>query len=338
MEADIKVWINQGFSLHGLVCAIRASRPDIDLALSSANPDAPVRTVAPEFWIEPSRGAVADYSDWLLTTALDRGVDAILVQRGRHGVSQQLARFAEHGIVAHVAGAFDTLTLLDDKAAFAADLAGEAHLARTIAVTSVAQFEDAVREIEADGTVACVKPARGIYGAGYWTLTGNDPFAHLADPDARRITRAMYATGLRAREDRGEPFALIVMEHLPGLEASIDIVAQRGEVLLVAARTKLDANRQRIQTDHPMIAHATMLVRRYALHGAVNIQYRQDAHGAWRILEVNTRPAGGAAYCEAVGIPFAATWIDVATGRAERWSGQVDCEILALVAATPVPE
>ena len=155
-------------------------------------------------------------------------------------MSGQVARFAEHGIAAHVAGSFDTLTLLEDKAAFAQDIAGDAHLARTIAVTSVAQFEDAVGSIEAGGAISCVKPAQGIYGAGYWTLTGDAPFAHLADPDARLITPAMYAIGLRAREELGEPFALVVMEHLPGLEASIDVVAQHGELLLAAARTPVD--------------------------------------------------------------------------------------------------
>lgn len=335
-EAAIRVWINQGFSLHGLVHAARAARPDVAVLASATNPHAPVAHAATEFWVEPARGAVADYTDWLVDTAVRRGVDAILIQRGRHAAALQLDRFAANGIAAHVAAPSDTLALLDDKAAFAADLAGDAMLARTIAVGSVAAFEAAVRAITDGGAVACVKPARGIYGAGYWTLVGDDPFAHLTDPDARTISTEMYAAALAAREAQGDPIALVVMEHLPGLEASVDIVARHGQVLVAAARTKLDANRQRIQTDHPVMGHAAMLVARYALHGAINIQYRQTAQGEWRILEINTRPAGGAYYCEAVGIPFAATWIDVALDRAEPWHGTVDRAVLTLVAATAV--
>lgn len=196
-------------------------------------------------------------------------------------------------------------------------------------------FENALRLIEQDGATACVKPTRGIYGTGYWTLTGDDPFAHLSDPEARIIAPTMFAAGLQAKEDRGERFSLLVMEFLPGPEVSVDIVAQCGEALLVVVRTKLDANRQRIQTRHALIDHATMLVGRYRLHGAVNIQYRKDRDGNWRILEINSRPAGGASYCDAVGIPFAATWIDVALGRAERFTADIDRDIVATTIAMP---
>jgi len=331
----IRIWINQGFSLHGLVRAIGASRPDVDLCVSAIDPHSPVRAVAPTFWIEPGR-AETDYTAWVLDTATANAVDGIMVQRGRRGVAARAADFAAAGIALHVSATPDVLALLDDKAAFSIDMAGDDLLCRTIAVTSTAQFLDAVRMIESDGSTACVKPARGIYGAGYWTLGAADPFAHLADPDDRRIATGMFAAGLRAREAEGVPFSLIVMEHLPGLEASIDIVAGHGDMLLAAVRTKLDANRQQIATDHELTEHAAMLVRRYALHGAVNIQYRQDRHGRWRILEINTRPAGGAFYCEAVGIPFAATWMDVALGRAERFAGHVDRQVLTLVRPMPV--
>jgi len=156
---------------------------------------------------------------------------------------------------------------------------------------------------------------------------------HLADPDTRRITPEVYAAALREGAARGERFSLLVMEHLPGLEASVDMVADRGEVLVAAVRTKLDANRQRIETRHPLIAHATGLVSRYALHGAINVQYRQDRGGAWRILEINTRAAGGASYCDAVGVPFSTTWIDVVTGTARRFEADVEAEIVAVVRA-----
>lgn len=331
--ATMKIWINQGFSLYNLVSKISHVRPDVDLCVSATDPHAPVRDVAPTFWVEPGRDA-QDYPVWLLNTAIRNGVDALMVQRGRSAVAEMLPQFHASRIKAHVPATAAVLELLDNKARFSENLTNDAHLCRTIPATTVAMFENAVRVIEQDGATACVKPARGIYGAGYWTLTGHDPFAHLANPDARIITSAMFATGLQAKEDSGEPFSLIVMEFLPGLEASIDIVAQNGATLLAAVRTKLDANRQRLQTRHALIEHATMLVDRYRLHGAVNIQYRQDRTGHWRILEINTRPAGGASYCDAVGIPFAATWIDVALGRAERFTADVDREIVATVTAT----
>ena len=228
-----------------------------------------------------------------------------------------------------------TLDLLDDKAAFTASLGDDPHRCPSIAVTSATGFADAVGALTRGGRAACVKPVRGVYGAGYWTLDGATPLAHLADPDARRIAPALYGDALARAEAAGERFALLVMEHLPGLEASVDIVADRGRVLLAAVRTKLDPNRQRIETRHPLIAHATMLVGRHALHGALNVQYKQDAGGEWRILEINSRAAGGASYCDAVGIPFCATWIDVVTGTARTFDAAIDAEVVAVVHAIP---
>jgi len=143
----------------------------------------------------------------------------------------------------------------------------------------------------------------------------------------------VYAGSLRRAEDQGQGFALLVMEHLPGLEASVDIVADHGAVLLAAVRTKLSASRQRIQTDHDLIPHASELIRRHLLHGAVNVQYKQDSSGRWRILEINARAAGGASYCDEVGIPFCATWMDVIVGAPTAFHGRVDSEIVAVTRA-----
>ncbi|SDA14275.1 ATP-grasp domain-containing protein [Sphingomonas sp. NFR15] len=328
----MKLWFNQAFSLRNIVSRIAVERPGISLCVSAIDPESPVRDVAPEFWREPARGTF-DYPEWLLATAIERGVDALVAQRGRMDVAGMADRFAAEGIALHVAADAATLRLLDDKAAFSAALAGDAMLCPTIPVTTAAAFEAAVDAIARGGAVACVKPATGIYGAGYWTLDAATALQHLADPDARRIAPEVYAAALRAGEARGETFSLLVMEHLPGLEASVDIVADRGDTLVAAVRTKLDANRQRIETRHPLIAHAVGLVARYALHGAVNVQYRQDREGAWRILEINTRAAGGASYCDAVGVPFSATWVDVVTGAARRFDADVNVEIVAVVHA-----
>jgi hypothetical protein len=194
-------------------------------------------------------------------------------------------------------------------------------------------FEAAVESLAVNGAMACVKPAIGIYGAGFWTLNAEGPFDHLADPDARRITPDVYKAILRRAQAAGKQVSLLVMEHLPGLEASVDIVADRARVMLAAVRTKLDANRQRIQTRHELIAHAAGLVARFGLHGAINVQYKQDRHGAWRILEINTRAAGGASYCDEVGIPFSTTWIDVVTGAAQYFDAEIDAEIVAVIRA-----
>ncbi|WP_448663662.1 ATP-grasp domain-containing protein [Sphingomonas sp. CJ20] len=330
----MRIWFNQAFSQRNVIAAMARARPDVALCVSTIDSQSPVRDVAPTFWVEPWRGAT-DYPEWVLATAIERGVDAVVGQRGRVGLAGIRDRFADAGIALHLAADAETLDLLDDKAAFAVALADDPFLCPTIAVTTADEFDAAVEAITAAGATACVKPARGIFGAGYWTLDAAGPLSHLADPDARRITPAAYAAALRAGEAAGTRFTLLVMEHLPGLEASVDMVADRGNVLLAAVRTKLDANRQRIETRHPLIAHATALAARYALHGAVNVQYKQDRAGDWRILEINPRAAGGASYCDAVGVPFSATWLDLVCGCARPFDTAIDAEIVAVLHAEP---
>jgi hypothetical protein len=330
----MKIWLNQSFSMRNFVRRIRIDRPDIDLCVSAIDPASPVRDVAPAFWNEPERGSV-DYTAWLLETAIRNSVDVLVPQRGKRDVALARDRFAEKGIAVHLTADAATLGLLDDKAAFTQSLGDDPHVCPSHVATSVTAFERALNALSRGGGVACVKPVRGVYGAGYWTLDGRNPLAHLSDPDARSIAPEVYATSLRQAEDNGHAFALLVMEHLPGLEASVDIVADQGVVLLAAVRTKLDANRQRIQTGHDLIPHAAGLIGRHGLHGAVNVQYRQNREGSWRILEINARAAGGASYCDEVGIPFCATWMDVITGEAAPFDGKVDSEIVAVTRAEP---
>lgn len=330
----MKIWFNQAFSMRNVIARIVAERPALSIAASAIDRAAPAADVAPAFWPEPARGTV-DYPMWVLDTAQARGVDAVVATRGARALADRRGRFEAAGIALHVAGDAAVLALLDDKAAFAAVLADDPMLAPTHAVRSHAAFVDAVEQVTARGATACVKPITGVYGAGYWTLAADGAFDHLADPDARRIAPAAYGAALRDAEAAGLPVALLVMEHLPGLEASVDVVAAHGSVLLAAVRTKRDANRQRIETRHPLIDHAAGLVARFALHGAVNVQYRQDRNGAWRILEINPRAAGGASYCDAVGIPFSTTWVDVVAGTARSFTAAIDTEIVAVVRAEP---
>lgn len=330
----MKIWFNQTFSMRGFVRRMIMDRPDVQLYASAIDSQSPVRDVAPTFWTEPARKTV-DYTNWLLEMAAEHGIDILVPQRGKLGVANALGQFVDKGIQVHLPADAPTLELLDDKAAFTASLGNDPFLCPTLVVTTAAAFEDAVKALTDNGATACVKPVRGVYGAGYWTLDATHPHAHLADPDARRIAADVYAASLRRTEEAGETFALLVMEHLPGVEASVDIIADHGAVMLAAVRTKLDANRQRIETRHPLIGHASGLTHKHRLHGAINIQYKLDRSGAWRILEINARAAGGSSYCDEAGIPFCATWIDVLTGNAKPFTANIDAEIAAVTRAEP---
>ncbi|MET0580910.1 MAG: ATP-grasp domain-containing protein, partial [Pseudoxanthomonas sp.] len=48
--------------------------------------------------------------------------------------------------------------------------------------------------------------------------------------------------------------------------------------------------------DNPLLlAHAQSLVERFGLNGMINVQFKEDAHGRPRLLEINPRASGGVA-------------------------------------------
>lgn len=310
----MRIWLNQSHSLTSLVRTVRAERPSIDLCISTVNPLAPSRTVAAESWNEPAWES-AGYAEWTLATAIEKRIDVFAPQRGRRSIAAIADRFASAGIRLESAADADTLDLIDDKVAFAQDLSHHPLMPMMIRATDAAEFERAVAHVVAERGRACVKPSRGIFGQGYWTLSGSDAFAAYADPDARVADPVAYAEAMRSAAENGRTFDLAVMEHLPGVEASVDVIAERGDTRLAAVRIKVTGTRQSITNEHELIPVAADLVRRYGLNGAVNVQFKKNADGEWRLLEVNARIAGGASYNDVAGIPYSVSWMDMLAKR-----------------------
>lgn len=110
---------------------------------------------------------------------------------------------------------------------------------------------------------------------------------------------------------------MLVMDWLPGPEVSVDLLCWRGRPLIHAARTKIDANHQRIDDEHDVIEHTRRIAERLGLHGIVSAQYRLDRDGRWRMLEVNPRPAGGSIHSEDAGFGIITAWTGLVTREIE---------------------
>ena len=66
---------------------------------------------------------------------------------------------------------------------------------------------------------------------------------------------------------------------------------------------------------HPLGPLAEQIVKRFALHGLVNAQFRKAADDSWKLLEINARPAGGVVYADQMGCRLVADWAGLLTGR-----------------------
>lgn len=318
--AMTRIWYNHGYSqTRDALALLRRASGDLVLIASHAEVLAPVfleadiGAVEPVFDRDTADGATA-YADWCLDFAAVHRVELFVVQRGRGAIARRVAEFARIGTRLVLAADAATLEILDDKARFYA-ATRDAGLPTPLVfeVGGVDSFDGAVAAVRAAGFDACIKPPHGVFGNGYWRLRDDIPlFDQLMDPDARELHTAVVRAAVAGRADLPR---LLVMQHLPGPEWSIDAVCRDGVLLAGVARRKFAAS-QVIETHGPALDLAARVARTFGLSNLVNIQLRAAADGTPHVLEVNARMSGGCLYADLAGLNL--PWLQL-LGATARW-------------------
>ena len=311
----MRAWLTRGYSLREIRAAMVAALPGHEVLASGAavlRGDPGGSGDAPAAIVEPDPVDDADYLDFVRAEVRAHGVDlvvptrrAALLDRARDSI----------GCRVETAAPAATLELIRDKLAFAEALAGDPLLAPTLPVRSVDELRAGLEVFRERGLLACVKPARGVNGIGFLAFTDRPRLAQLAEPELRETRPDTFAAALAEAERHGPCPPHVLMEFLPGVEVSVDALAWRGRLLGHAARTKRSAELQELTTGHPLALEVRRLVERFALHGLVSVQFRLDAHGVPRLLEINPRPAGGCTFAEAAGCGLVAAWARLLVGE-----------------------
>ena len=97
---------------------------------------------------------------------------------------------------------------------------------------------------------------------------------------------------------------LLVMEYLPGKEYSIDVLCRYGKTYVAIPRERLKtvggiAVDTKVEKNDVLIGFAEDIVERFNLSYAINIQFKEDVDGNYKLLEINPRVAGS--MCASVG-------------------------------------
>lgn len=167
------------------------------------------------------------------------------------------------------------------------------HDATPATVLLDADFDPGAWTAEGQRWPAMIKPRLGSGGRGVALVHGPDDLAGTP------------ADG-----------SFILQELLPGDEISVDVVARRdGRVVAAVPRLRLKVDSgiavagETIHDDQA-IGFARDIVGRLGLAGPLNVQFKRDGHGAWKLLEINPRLPGSspltmAAGVDLVGLPLA---------------------------------
>jgi len=311
------IWFNHGLStVHDAVAMLGADPiPDLRILASHQDPHAPALTLADEGFAEPPGLSGEAYAHWCLSVCRDRRVDLFLPQGERMAIADHLPAFAAIGTCVLLPGDGATLRLLHDKARFTeAALAAGLPMPWTAEVADGAGFDAALAQLSAAGLPACVKPAKGVFGAGFWRLRDEvGAFDALMAPDRRAIPTEMMRAALIGAPAR----RLLVMEHLPGVEWSVDCLCDNGRLLAGIARRKM-GRAQLLEVEGPVHDLARRAVAVFGLSGLVNAQFKAAGEDGAdpRMLEINARMSGGCFYTIHSGVNLPWWQVAIALGHA----------------------
>lgn len=280
----------------------------IRLVGADMRPDPTITQIYDVLRLVPAASA-PDYVDTLLRICREERVDVLvptisvelpLLQRRR-------AEFEAVGTKVSVSDG-PGLEIANDKIRFYRHLAARGFdVPRFAVATSRQEFVDACRAVGYPQTPLCVKLKDGSGSRGVRLI---DPAKSRWDIFSREKPNSFYTTyeDMLAILDQAPAFPeLLVMELLPGMEYSVDLLADHGKTLYMVGRESnvINASIPQEATLAPnkeAYALSRAVVEDLALDGNVDLDFKFDASGRPRLLEVNPRTAATLSVIAAGGV------------------------------------
>lgn len=280
-----------------------------------------VRTLPHATFIrEPARLPSPAYARYCLEVARLYRAEVFLPGRQVSGIAAHAETFRDHGVHVVAPAAPAVLNVINHKGRFYDSVRHcGVPLPAFEQVGTLAEFEAAVQSIGRHHAV-CYKPAVSIFGYGFHILVAHPSSDHpsaeqCSAPDLRLDISLPEALakfrGMRRFKTQ------LVMQHLPGLERSVDCLGANGRLLCGIVRRKNPDGTQFLEHNETVLGYVRTLVAHFGLSGLFNVQFKDDAAGMPRLLEINPRMAGGISYSFLSGVVLPYWAIRLALGTAE---------------------
>lgn len=315
----MRIWFNKTFSsISAVFHQLRQAQVGngVTVIYTHTNPKASAFLAADEAMLEPSGLLGEAYVDWCLAFCEQHHIDYFWPAKESVLLIRHQADFASIGTQLVAVATPETLTLLNQKGDFYRTLPlSVAQTMACISVTDKTGFNQAVTKLSQHHATLCVKPAVSVFGLGFRVLdTERDSITHLLKGVEYEIPLAELQSGM---EHTSEFRELLVMEHLSGVEWSVDCAGNNGELLCAIQRKKHQQAGYGQEIDnHPDIqGMVERLTKFYGLNGLFNIQFKARTDNTPRLLEINPRPAGGFGMACLAGVNLAKVFLQSLTGE-----------------------
>ncbi|UNK59944.1 ATP-grasp domain-containing protein [Buttiauxella ferragutiae] len=299
-----KIWLMEGLSsqrdiIQGMKSFAGKMRTDITVYASHRNERNEILSVADFSLAEPKDAEMR--LPFILSTVAEWDINAIHTGRNCLWFENHRKEIEESGVsLTTGASGPQWLEMADDKVTFA-QVMEENHLPAvpSLRINSIEELQHSLSHSPFEGQQLCVKPVTGIYGMGFWRFDDNASSMDVFNyPEKRIVHPGQYIEALA-----GTPAftSLVLMPYLPGPEYSVDILADKGEVLAAVARRKEGAL-QHLENSGEAFELACACARAMKVDGLVNVQTRNNNSGRPVLLETNMRPSGGIGYTQHSGV------------------------------------
>ncbi len=315
----MRIWFNKTFSsITSVFNSFRQARVGLGVTViaTHTNPAAVALLAADEAMHEPPGLVGAAYLDWCLSFCQRHRIDYFWPAKEAVLLVSHQAAFAQVGTQVIAVTSPEMLRLLHNKGEFYRTLPlSVASAMACIAVTDSNGFDQAVAELSQYHAALCVKPAVSVFGLGFRILdTQRDSITHLLDGVEYEIPLAELRAGMAHTPTFPE---LLVMEHLPGDEWSVDCAGRDGQLLCAIQRKKHPqaGYGQEIDNNAAIQGMVERLTVHYGLNGLFNIQLKANEAGEPRLLEINPRPSGGFGMACLAGVNLAEVFLQSLQGE-----------------------
>lgn len=265
------------------------------IVYSSINKNSPCKWICDRFVHEPEELKGKDYIEWLQNVITENKVDVFFPKRNMQLIAEHKGDLS-CDVVCESA---DILSVVENKDLVYRRLANIPlvcnYIPKTKVVTNIEGFDRAYAEVFQymlqegyENPRVCIKYVEDEGARSFRVI---DNRVTLDNVQGSKMT---YDSIYEYIQKQGEIRPLMLMPYLSGREISIDCIPQKTRQTIMATRVKREGRIKEICTVSEVLREVVLQIEQhFGLTCPYNVQFKQTDTGEWKLLEINTRLAGG---------------------------------------------
>jgi hypothetical protein len=184
------------------------------------------------------------------------------------------------------------------------------------------QLFDAMRQLEENGRIACIKKRRGENAAGFWIIDNAVDYMSLLfnESPSRFLAKSVLASMLQPLNENDVIPPYMAVEYLPGEEWDCDVLCMNGKAISITTRKNIRMTEGltavlEVAPNAELEQYCGQIVSLLNLSCIVCISFKADLHGKFKLLEINPRVMGNILVSALAGNNYVRMAVDLLNGK-----------------------